>query len=279
MGLAALCFSLMGVFIKFLGSDALALPAAEIVFWRSSLGAVLTICVMPKTRQNLLGNRTGLLVVRGLMGFLGLQLYVMALGRIPYPTAAALQYTHPVFTAIFAALLLRERLPRGGILAMIVCLGGAMLILRPDGSTDLTGSLLALGSGIAAGMAYTLVRGLSRSESTFTIVLSFHVMASLVAGLLMIPDFIMPQGIQWLWILCVMLLSQAGQVFLTKGLTREKAGTATTVSYLSVVFSAILGWLLFQEVLGLGMGLGCLCIVLGLYLISRARRAQAKLSA
>ena len=45
---------------------------------------------------------------------------------------------------------------------------------------------------MASGLAYTLVRGLTRTESTYTVVLSFHVVAATVAGLWMIPDFVLP---------------------------------------------------------------------------------------
>ena len=267
MALSALCFSLMGVFVKLLVVDGI--PPLEVVFWRGLLCMPLTLAVMPRNRASLLGTRTGVLLLRGLFGFTGLLLYVMALAEIDYSIATALLYTHPMFTALFAAILLRERLPRGGAVAMALCLAGAVVILDPRMAGSLAGGLMALGAGIASGMAYTLVRGLSRTESTYTIVLAFHVVAAVVAGVAMVPVFVLPDGSQWLWLLGVVLFSQAGQVFLTQGLAAERAGTATTVSYLSVVFAAFWGWTLFSEALTLAMAGGVGLLILGLLLIGR----------
>jgi drug/metabolite transporter (DMT)-like permease len=221
------------------------------------------------------GNRTGLLVVRGLFGFTGLLLYVMALAEIHYSTATALLYTHPLFTALFATLLLGERLPRTGVVAMVICLAGALVILDPRVEGSLTGGLMALGAGVASGMAYTLVRGLSRTESTYTIVLSFHVVAAIAAGLLMAPDFVLPTAQQWLWIMLVVVSAQAGQVFLTQGLAAERAGIATTVSYITVALAALWGWTFFGEALTVTMAVGGGLLVLGLMVISCFRTTPA----
>jgi len=274
MALSAVCFSLMGVSIKLLTRETVgqsAIPAMEIVFWRGALCALITLCMMPRKLESLLGQRTGLLVLRGLFGFTGLLLYVKALGEIHYSAATALLYTHPMFTALFAALLLRERLPRTGVVATVICLVGALVILDPRIEGSLAGGLMALGAGMASGLAYTLVRGLSRTESTYTIVLSFHVVAATVAGLWMIPDFVLPTGQQWLWIALVAVLAQAGQVFLTQGLTVERAGTATTVSYITVALAALWGWTFFAEALTVMMGVGVVLLVAGLRLMGRGR--------
>ncbi len=273
MALSAVCFSLMGVFIKLLTMGApneSAIPALEIVFWRGAFCALITLLMMPRNLESMFGHRTGLLVLRGLFGFIGLLLYVMALAEIHYSTATALLYTHPIFTALFAALLLRERLPRIAVVAMTVCLVGALVILNPRVEGSLAAGLMALGAGMASGIAYTLVRGLSRTESTYTILLSFHTIAAIAAGLMMVPEFVLPTGRQWVWITLVVVLAQAGQVFLTQGLTAERAGTATTVSFITIALAAVWGWTFFAEALTVTMGVGGGLLVLGLMLIQRA---------
>ena len=124
-------------------------------------------------------------------------------------------------------------------------------------------------------MAYTLVRGLSRTESTYTIVLSFHVVAAVTAGLMMVPDFGLPTGQQWLWIALVVVSAQAGQVFLTQGLAAERAGTATTVSYITIALASLWGWTFFGEALTVTMAVGGGLLVLGLMLISCFRTTPA----
>ncbi len=116
MGLSALTFSVMAACIKVLRGDGLllgeGLPTSEIVFLRGVICSAMTVAAMRVATKPITVNRRGLLVIRGLCGFTGLFLYTEALGRIELPDAIALQYTHPVFTALFAAWFLGEKMPR-----------------------------------------------------------------------------------------------------------------------------------------------------------------------
>ena len=269
MGFSALSFSIMAAAIKLVAHDGL--PSSEIVFFRGLLCSVLTIAALRADRSPILGTRRGLLVLRGLFGFAGLYLYCEALGLLELPDAMALQYTHPIFAAVFAAIFLREKMPKGSGIAMAICAAGALVILDPFGTGPLTGNLIALASGVSAGLAYTVVRSLSRTESALTIMLSFHLAAFFIGGVWMLPEFVWPEGVQWAWLVVIALVSQAGQWFLTHGLRKEKAGPATTVGYTAIAFGAVWSYLFFDEAIGWKVVVGTVLMVLGLAVLSRRR--------
>jgi len=56
-----------------------------------------------------------------------------------------------------------------------------------------------------------------------------------------------PTAPQWLVLAGVGVTTQLGQLSLTKGLQRERAGRATAVGYLQIVFAALWGVLAFGE--------------------------------
>ncbi len=164
MCVSSLSFSIMGVCIKELRIAAMG--TGEIVFFRSLMSLLITLSAYRWTRETLLGQRRGLLLVRGLSGFTALFLYVYALGQIQYAEAATLLYTSPVFTALFAAWFLKEAMPRTAYLALIMSLGGSFLILRPDFGGEWVGGALALAAGALSGVAYTSVRALSNNTAS-----------------------------------------------------------------------------------------------------------------
>jgi drug/metabolite transporter (DMT)-like permease len=51
----------------------------------------------------------------------------------------------------------------------------------------------------------------------------------------------------WLVLLGVGLATHLGQVFVTWGFRLERAGRASAIGYLQIVFAAVWGWLLFKE--------------------------------
>ena len=79
-------------------------------------------------------------------------------------------------------------------------------------------------------------------------------------------DFVMPEGITWLYLMGVGIATQIGQVALTKGMQTETASRATSFSYLQVVFAVILGFLFYQEMPDLWTWAGASLILLGAYL-------------
>jgi drug/metabolite transporter (DMT)-like permease len=267
MAIATAAFVLMAWSIQQVGR----LPPAEIVYFRSAVSLALTLVWVIPTRAPLLGRRRGLLFLRGFVGFVALWCYAKSLTLMPLTNAVALQYTNPVFAALFAALLLRERFGWGLVGALLLCLAGAWLVANPSLDVPLAGGLFGLGSAVMSGVAYTIVRALRTTEHPMTVVLSFALVALPLSGLLMLPDFRVPQGREWGWLLLTGVLTQIGQVFLTLGLHAIHAAKATSVSYLAALFSALLEWVTTGRVPAPEVALGAALIVAGIVTLSSRR--------
>ncbi len=244
MILAAFFFSLMAAFVKASGSH---LPFMEIVFARSLVVFSITFVWLKMHRVPVLGRRKGLLFLRGFSGFLGLTAFYYTLTHIPIADSVMLQYTSPIFTALLAMVILREysslRLWSFYLLAFV----GILLIVRPGFSLQAFPAFIGVLGAMSAGVAYNLVRYLRTTEHPMTIVLSLPLVSLVFSLPFVIMDFRMPQGWDWLWLLGVGVTTQIAQVFLTRGLTTEKAAVATNVIYVNVVFSALWGILFWGE--------------------------------
>ena len=78
----------------------------------------------------------------------------------------------------------------------------------------------------------------------------------------------MPTGWEWLALLGVGLMTQAGQVWLTRGLKLLPAARGTAYSYAQVVFAVLFGVIFFAETPGASTWLGATLIIGGTLAVS-----------
>ncbi len=269
---SALFFSLMTLFVKLAGQR---IPTMEIVFARSLLMVGATYALLRRERLSPLGTHRRLLLARGVIGVAALSLFYFALPRIPLGDATALFYLAPIWTAVSAAFVLRERTAGRVLGGMAVSLVGVALIAKP--SVLFGGGLagldpLAVGATLAAsilsGLVYTIVRKLRETDAPNVII--FYLSAVGVVGALPFAgSWVLPVGAEWGWLLGAGATTLLGQLFLTHGLHREKAGRAMSVGYLQVVFAFVWGLLVFGTVPDAWSLGGALLIVGSVLLIAR----------
>lgn len=267
----ALSFSVMSLLVKVAGRD---LPSQEIVLARSVIMLALTLAVLQRMRTRARGNRHGLLLLRGLFGFGALSCFYWSLVHLPLADATVIQYTNPAFTALFAALVLHERLHlRDGIM-LLLSLAGIVLITRPallfGGAERLDPFAVAIAACGAAlsGAAYTTVRKLSSTEPTMVIVFWFALVSTF--GSLPVPSAtsVVPSPLHCLVLLGIGLSTYGGQVLFTRGLALERAGRATAIAYVQIVFAALWSTIFFGETPDLWTAAGALLVVASTFALS-----------
>lgn len=277
MALAAFFFSLMSLLVKVAGQR---LPSSEIVMGRSVVSLILSWIMLRRVGVSPWGERKGLLIVRGLLGFGGLLSFFYAIPRLPLADVTVIQFTNPIFTALFAALLIRERLTRAVVVSIALSLAGVTLIAQPSAifgsganTLDLTAVTVALVGAVFAALAYTTVRKLRETEHALVVVFYFPLVSIPACLPIMAPVVLWPTPLEWLMLLGIGILTQIAQVFLTRGLHKEPAGRATSVSYLQILFAALWGFLFFSEIPDALSVVGGLLVVSGILLTARSRAA------
>ena len=249
---AAFFFSVMTLFVKAAGKT---LPTAEIVLVRSVFGLVVTWIMLRRAKVDPWGNRRGLLVVRGIFGFIALICFYYAVTHLPIAEATVIQYTNPVFVAVLAGLFLGERLSGREVGAMVLCLLGVALVARPQtlfgaaaAGFDPLAIAAAVGGAVATGFAYVLVRKLGATEHPLVTVFYFPLVATPIALPLVLPYLRWPTPLEAVYLLCGATCTQLAQISLTRGLQLERAGKAMSMTYLQIVFATLWGVLFFSEV-------------------------------
>ncbi len=273
---SAFFFSLMSMLVKLAGRG---LPSQEIVLARALVSLVLSYALVKRAGVSPWGRRRGILVLRGLLGFAALSCFYYALTTLPIAEATVLHYTNPLWTALLAAVFLRERLTRWVLGPILVSFLGVILVTRPavlfGASTTLldplgTGAVL-VGAVLSAG-AYVAVREASRTEHPLVIVFYFPLI-TVPATLPFITNFVWPSGWEWLTLLGVGVSTQIAQVYLTRGLSLEPAGRAMAVGYSQIIFVVLWGMIFFAEYLTLWSAAGSLLVIVGTLAVALGGRA------
>ena len=248
--LSSLAFSLMTVCVKQLGGR---IPVSEIVLVRSVVSIALTGTAMALGGINPLGSNRRLLLLRGICGSIALLCFFEAITSLPLASATVLQYTYPTFTAGAAWLLLGERLRRRIGIAVVMGWIGVVMVIEPEwlgaGQVGLAmqPAMAALGGALFTALAYVCVRRLSTKEHPLVIIFYFPLVSVPLTLLMVIKDGVWPFGLDWAWLLGVGVLTQLGQIWVTKGLSCLPAARATSLNYVQVLFAASWGWIWFNE--------------------------------
>jgi len=232
------------------------LPVAVVVLGRALVSVVLSGWLVRRAGLNPLGQRRGLLALRGAVGTAALFCVYLGVMRLPLAAATVLQYIYPSVTALLAWAWLGER--PGSLIAPAMALGwlGVLVMAHPLGAAGsgatlpLEGVAWAVAGALLTAVAYVSVRELGRSEHPQVIVLWFPLISLPLSLPLVILHPTIPTLPELGWLLGVGLFTQLGQIGLTHGLVHLPAARATTIGYAQVAFAALWGWLVFGEGIG-----------------------------
>ena len=267
MAAAALGFSAMSVLVKLVSPR---IPTGEIVLARALFTLVASYILVRRANLAPLGTERGKLVLRGLFGSAALAGYYLSLALLPLADATTIHQTVPLITALLAWWLLRERVGWSTAAALACGIVGVLVIVHPSGAgLDPVGVVIAIGAAVCAAAAYVTVRQLARTEHPLVIVFYFPLVATPLAIPWAAADWVTPSAYDLFLLLGIGLTTQIAQVFLTLGLAAERAGRATAVGYLQIVFA--IGWQLaiFGDAPTLATILGAALIIGGTIVVSR----------
>ncbi|MBL8517245.1 MAG: DMT family transporter [Betaproteobacteria bacterium] len=270
MVVAGALFACMGVFVKL---GAAHFSAAELAMYRSAVGLVLIGGMVLARGQTLATVHWRTHLLRGGVGFVSLIAYFYAVTQMPLATAMTLSYTAPLFLAAMTTLLLCEKFPPLLIAAIVLGFIGTALIFRPSASDGhLLPALLAVGSGFFAAWAYLNVRKLGRAgEPDWRIVFYFTLISTIGGALFQFvfapqagPARFSPITLQNAWILAGMGLCATGaQLALTRAYRLGNTLVVGALSYSTVVFACIAGFIVWRDVLPLMSWIGIAVIIAG----------------
>ncbi len=246
--LSAFCFSLMDMFVRMSGD----LPSIQKSFFRNIVAAVFGCILVLKEKDSFQWKKGSgkYLILRSLFGTLGILCNFYAIDHLALADASMLNKMSPFFVVIFSFLFLKEKVTAAQILLVMGAFGGSLFVVKPTVSNlDLIPSLIGLLGGLGAGAAYTMVRKLGTIGVKGPFIVFFFSTFSCVVTL---PWLIFDYHAMTLWQVLVLLLAglcaAGGQFAITAAYCYAPASEVSIYDYTKVIFSMILGFVMFQQI-------------------------------
>ena len=246
--LSAFCFALMNMFVRLAGD----LPSIQKSFFRNFIAAICAAFMLMKSRTSFRWNKGNLpdLLVRAVAGTVGILCNFYAVDHLVLSDASMLNKMSPFFVIVFSIFILKERVTPVQVLCVTGAFLGSLLVIKPTfANADLFASVLGFIGGLGAGLAYTFVRKLgTKGENGNRIVFFFSAFSCLVTLPFLVFDY-HSMSIYQIGILLLAGLSAAGGQFsITAAYTYAPGREISVYDYSQIVFSALLGYIMFSQI-------------------------------
>ena len=265
---ATLVFTLGGGLIKW---SAVSVPFPEIMFFRNLLAVPVVVLFALRRGIGLRTSRFGGHLARALTGLLAMTCSFWALTLMPLADQTALTYTTPLFVILLSVPFLGERpgwrrwlgVGVGFVGVLVVALSQGTRAEGVPGAPAVPGWAygVALAHGLFAGLTTLLVRQLSATEASATIVLWQSLLMTALTALALPFVWITPTWTEFLPLLGVGVLGALGQVLLTEAYASAQVSSLGSYSYTALIWAMLIGWVAFGEAPGWAMLAGSALIV------------------
>ena len=198
---------------------------------------------------NYMPQHMGVQFTRGAVHTVGLCMWFTALPRIPLADMTAIGFTGPIFIMIGAWWFFKEPMRWERWLATAIGFSGVMIVVAPKMSGS-GGSwhLLMLASAPVFAASFLLTKAMTRNETPGVILVWQSITVSIISLPLALWTWQSLTPGQWAGFVLCGVLGSAGHYCLTRSFVAADISATQSAKFLDLVWSALMGWLLFTDV-------------------------------
>ena len=273
MLLASINFALLNALVKLLSTD---FHLSQIIFFRSFFAMLFILPLVTKAGlSSLKTNSIKLQTIRCLLAVLAMYLWFYSISKIPLAEATAINFMAPIFGAIFAIFLLKEKIRYRRIIAVVVSLFGALIIIRP-GLINLNIFIFTtLVASILMGLASVYIKKITSVDHPNAVVFYMPMVLTAVSTIPCIIYWKNPSVLSFLLLVCTGLTAFLAHICVTKAFSSSEATFVLVFDYLRLPFTALLAFILFNETTSFWVWTGGLIIFLSsIYVAYREKESK-----
>jgi len=248
---ASFVFTIGSALVKALAAE---FPVLEIVMFRSAVGFLAMLPMMAR-RGGLLALRTRRPwghVQRTASGFIGTITSVYGFGVLPLVAVTALGFAMPLFLTILSVPLLGERVGPRRTTAVLVGLGGVLVMLRPwhvDADSLPIGAVLIVLAGVVAwSLSMINIRQMGDAgEPNVTIVAWYSLGTASLAAVGCLFYWVTPTPWQLAALVTAGLMSGFAQWLMTEGYRAAETTLVAPFEYGAIIYASVLGFVIWGE--------------------------------
>lgn len=260
--ISALCFALMNTFVRLSGD----IPTVQKSFFRNLIALIFAFTLLKKNNVAFKWNKGNLKfhLIRSIAGTIGILCNFYAVDHMVLSDASMLNKMSPFFAIIFSFIFLKEKISLSQTVLVISAFLGSLFIIKPTfTSMEFLPAIIGFLGGMGAGAAYTTVRYLGQNgEKSVFIVFFFSAFSCIVTFPYILINFHSMTIIQIIFLICAGLSAAGGQFSITAAYRCSPAKEISVYDYTQIIFSAILGLFIFQQIPDMYSIFGYIIIIL-----------------
>lgn len=264
-------FLISNAFIKVAGKD---LPTCQMVFLRTFFQTLILLPFVVREGFDVMYSKNVKnYIFRIGFGILSLFFMFFAFAHAPFATATSLVFTRPLFTIVVAFVLLNEKVGWGRAVATIIGFFGILIVVQPKNFSFSLGEIAGLCSAFFLSLTHIYIQKLSRTEKHLSILIWFTVVSCSVMAVPSAVNWVPPSVENILCAVSIALFATMGQYCVIKAYQVGKMTVVSPLEYLQLLFSAVVGFVFFDETVTWRFMIGALIIVsAGFYIVRKKER-------
>lgn len=288
-----LAFSIQDAVVKLLSEQyaVLQVLTIRIVF---VLFIVLGICLLRYGADALRTRYYKILMLRGLLAFLAFTTYYLALAVTPMASVAAVYMSAPLFVTALSALLLKEKVGIHRWTSVIIGFAAVLVIINPTAETFRIESALPLLSALFYSMLPIITRHIGQHVSAVVMAtynsISYTILCFVAVALIstisvdenaaplllsITQNWSIPTASDVLWMGFTGIFFTTGVLSITQAYRIASVSAIAPFEYTLLIWTALIGYIVFGEVPTLRTILGAIVIVAcGVYILYRESAAK-----
>lgn len=268
MLIGTMALACMHGLVRYLGGD---LHPFVVAFYRNLFGLIVIIPLVIKAGwAGIRTHQPRLMVIRSVSGIFAMLTWFYGLTKVPTAEATALSFTAAIFTAFVAYILLGETIRLHRCLAIFGGFVGVIVVLQPNTVNYNPFMLLILISCLFWGLSVTLVKLLTRTDSTTSIVAWMSILLTMMSLPTALFYWQWPDLNQFLLLGLMGMLATLGHLCMTQALSLADTTAVMSIDFMRLIWAALIGTIFFRDAFDIYTWIGATIIFSsGLYIIFR----------
>ena len=255
-------FSFMAIAARELGGQ---IDTFQILFFRSLIGLLIVSVIIFASKDYPLFSTTRIKqhISRNISHFAGQYGWFLGLTLLPLANVFALEFTVPLWTAIIAAIFLKERFTLKKTGSIALGLIAVLIIVKPGSDIFDHASLIVLLAAIFYALAYVASKSLSTTEKPVSILFYMCLIQLPIAFFFSLFNWQNPNIEQWGWLMVVGITALTAHYCIARAMLLADVSTVVTLDFLRLPLIALVGVVFYAEGFQVSIILGGALMLIG----------------
>ena len=251
------------------------IPIFEHIFFRSVIGWVMCIAYLRFYKVPLIGKNNKMLLFRGVVGSISMFSFFYLLSSIPFGTATAFKYLSPVFTAILAVIILKEKLKPMQWFYLMLSFSGILILKGFDPRISFFDLGVGLISAFFGGLLFIIIRKIGEDDHHLVILHYFMFISATISGVVSINHWVTPTLYEFSLLLLIGIIGFTAQNFFTIAIQqKDNVSYLSMLRYTEAIYALIIGYFVFNETYSWLSLIGIVMIFLGVILTMKMKKKE-----